>query len=302
MGPVGANSPGIDLARTLPVASTPGALKSAVTAAAGAAMDVSALRELSAPDLTRLLGIIEPVLSPQDSAHVDTLLQNVISAAAEGDISRALDHLTAIIHLDPRRAETVRAIPDIENIRVQVDQLVARLQTVAKLDAEGRLGHAARAIETGGAKKLPDWDISPELLLLFANRLFDAGGYVQYVRASAIAQVLIDAPHWAPAEAPTPAVPVRTDLRNDAPPAKRPSRWPGRLRALWRRAPLLILLLAWLALGLIGGSAAFLLQRFWPENANAALIEIGFDAWGLGFLVLVLFGFYMRVRNIIKSR
>jgi hypothetical protein len=66
-----------------------------------------------------------------------------------------------------------------------------------------------------------------------------------------------------------------------------------RFKSLWRRAPLLVLLLGWLVAGLFGGAVAAL---FLNERAAAA-VAVFFEIWALGFLALVGFGFYMRVRN-----
>jgi hypothetical protein len=41
-----------------------------------------------------------------------------------------------------------------------------------------------------------------------------------------------------------------------------------------------------------------LVRSYWPGVLSSALVAGGFDLWGLGFLVLVAIGFYMRVRNV----
>ena len=65
------------------------------------------------------------------------------------------------------------------------------------------------------------------------------------------------------------------------------------LKNLWRRAPLLLLLLGWLAGGVAGGSLVALLRSDLPPST----VSWFFEVWALGFLALVGFGFYMRVRN-----
>ena len=69
------------------------------------------------------------------------------------------------------------------------------------------------------------------------------------------------------------------------------------LRQLWRRAPLLVMMLTWLVLGMVGGSGEAIASRIWPDSVFAALGGIAFNMWGMGFLALVGFGFFMRVRN-----
>jgi hypothetical protein len=66
---------------------------------------------------------------------------------------------------------------------------------------------------------------------------------------------------------------------------------------LWRRAPLLLFLLGWFAAGLAGGVLFAVGSRIWPDSPIIALGNLGFNVWGIGFLALVGFGFYMRVRD-----
>lgn len=63
------------------------------------------------------------------------------------------------------------------------------------------------------------------------------------------------------------------------------------VRRLWVCAPLLILLLSWLVAGLFAGIAMILFE------SSAGPVNTVFDFWGLGFLAIVGFGFYARVRN-----
>jgi hypothetical protein len=75
--------------------------------------------------------------------------------------------------------------------------------------------------------------------------------------------------------------------------------WSARIKQLWRRAPLLVLLIAWLAAGFVAGSVSAILRILWPpETWPEGFVSAGFEVWGLGFLALVGFGFYMRVRNV----
>jgi hypothetical protein len=67
---------------------------------------------------------------------------------------------------------------------------------------------------------------------------------------------------------------------------------------LWQRAPLLVMLLVWFAVGFSGGCVFALLRSYWPEMWPESLVADGFEVWGLGFLALIGFGFYARVRNI----
>jgi hypothetical protein len=65
---------------------------------------------------------------------------------------------------------------------------------------------------------------------------------------------------------------------------------------MWGRAPLLVMLLGWFFFGLAGGVAFAIGSRIWPESLFVAIGNLAFTLWGLGFLALVGFGFYARIR------
>ena len=316
MGPVRAGPTGADLGRTTAAAAPPTKLAGpALTQLqqTSAAVDAAALSILSEPDLTRLVAILEPAQSSQTAAQLAALVQEVLTAAAAGDLTRVLGGVTQLAALDPTRVEAVRSQAALEPVRAPIDALLTRLAQMARLEAEGRLSEAARVLERSGAQKLAGWDARPEVLLSLAARLLEAGGHVNSLRASQLAQTVAEGAQWAPAPVPAPvedlaAARIRSEIK---PLAARPIRtafsrsWdtlrkqtPVSVRVLWRRAPLLILLLAWLAVGIVGGSASWLLRTLAPDAWPAALASAGFDLWALGFLALVVFGFYMRVRRV----
>jgi len=74
--------------------------------------------------------------------------------------------------------------------------------------------------------------------------------------------------------------------------------WMPRIKKLWLRAPLLVLLLLWFTLGFSGGSVYAALRKFWPHAWPESLVAGAFEVWALGFLALIAYGFYARVRNI----
>jgi hypothetical protein len=286
-------------------AATSGTAAPGDAAPLAAAIDAAVFGELSAPDIAKLIGILELPQLPENAVQADTLVRAAVSAAAEGAITRALGDLTQALKLDPLQAEALRSEPGLESIRPQIDQFLNRFMAVARLDAEGRLSRAAQLLEALGLEKLADWDARPETLILIANRLLDAGGHANYLRAADLSQGLIDAAsRGLPAitNVPVPSPLVADGVERDGVP--RAAIWrafgavrkhaPSRTRALWRRAPLLILLLAWLGLGIAAGIVFALTREFWPPS----LIDGAFEAWGLGFLVLVVFGFYARIRNV----
>jgi len=319
VGPVGAGLPtsaGLGLTPTAPTrppapVSTNRAGPSS-TSPPAAVIDAAFLSALSEPDLARLLRVLDPPQSPQMAEQASQLLQAAVSAAAAGDVERALSEVGALAALEPLRAEGIRAEPGLEPVRTQVDTLLVRVANLARLDAESRIDQAGRAVESGVVRALPEWNARPEALLQIATQLLESGGHPNAVRAGELAQVVFDAAHWAPA-----AIPVATETPEAAPqgalktsavrarasePALTESRFAQRVRGkvqrLWQRGPLLVLLLGWLAIGLLGGIGVFLFRQLAPDRFPPALTEDALDFWGLGFLAVVLFGFYARVRSV----
>jgi len=307
--PVGAGPSAADLARMTgpgPTATpTAGTTAGQPASSPSSALDAAAWAALSEPDLARLLAVLEGPPSIERAAQFSAALQAAVSATAAGDAEQALAAVVQAVSLLPTQAEAVRSEPGLEPLRAQVDSLLGRLAQVARLDAEGRLAKAADLVETLGLKTAAEWEARPETLLLLAGQLLDAGGHANSVHAADLAQIVIDAAHWAPASAPTLDSPIpgaagwerilgggAASMRQDR------ARTPGRIKKLWKRAPLLVLLLAWLALGLAGGAVSLLARRVVADGPLASLISAGFDLWALGFLALVLFGFYTRVRNV----
>ncbi|MGH9668433.1 MAG: hypothetical protein ACRD9L_28765, partial [Bryobacteraceae bacterium] len=236
------------------------------------------------------------------------LLEAAVSAAANGDTARAIEKLTEFAALNPFRVESLRSEPNLAPIRADVERLVSRLTSIAKLDAGTRLEHATQLTETAGADALPDWDAKPGAVLQIAARLFESGGHDNYVRAAQVAQVLIDVYETAPVANPLPS--TGRSGRRIGPRAGTASRflWPGwaaarrqaapQIRKLWLRAPLLVLLLGWFSAGLASGVALLFLRAITTDGFPPQISSIGFDIWGIGLLALVGFGFYMRVRNV----
>jgi hypothetical protein len=162
---------------------------------------------------------------------------------------------------------------------------------VAKFDAQVKLSQAEQTVEQSGGRKLPEWETSPQILLQIGHRLYNAGGYGNYIRASAVADTIQSA-YWGAtlihdqiALAATRVSPLGKEgalPKSRAFPTFSFSGLSASLRVLWRRAPLLVLLLSWLAVGIFGG---ILFKSF------------NFEFWALGFLALVGFGFYSTIRK-----
>lgn len=315
VGPVGAGPVGTGLTPGVAPVRAPASASSAGVAPSTPVSfsDPAVSSALSEPDLARLSAMLQPSQNPQNAALTSDLLQAAIQEAAAGELERALQQITRLTTLDPQNADGVRSEPGLQAIRPQIESALSKLANVAQLDAETRVGQATELVESGAVKVVPGWEADAGALVAIASRFLESGGHGNFVRATQIAQTVIDAVHWAPVAAPTvgpTAFAGRTQRvgQPSAPGLLGPSlqrswsafrkRMPARVEVLWRRAPLLVLLLAWLAIGTAGGLASLVQRKVWPDAWPSWFIEAGFSFWGLGFLALVLFGFYVRVRNV----
>lgn len=244
------------------------------------------LREVSASQIASLLSMVGSTPSSERVAQADLLFQSAVLAIRGGEVNGALTKLATMLPLDPRRAESLASDPLVASIRKDVEALVLRLASTAKLDAETRLREATEYLRAQGNADPEIEVVKTSTLLAVAGRLVEAGGYANCVQSAEISRMILDPARWAPVATPVPLPkPVVAYMRG--PRAMLRLRWQtaaARLKNLWRRAPLLVLLLGWLIVGIVVGVA----------DAGG---EIFFEIWALGFLGLVGFGFYMRMRR-----
>ena len=263
---------------------------------------VSNLQALSEAEMTVLLDMIGRPESPQQTQHLDDLLRAAVAATAEGDGDRAMIPLTEVAVTSPLRAQTLESLPSLSSIHGPIERLVSRLNAAAKVEAESQLAQAVKLMESAGAKELVVREIRAQSLILMAGRLLDAGGYANSVWSAQLSQLVIDPRLWAPNAVPLP-LPVK-DADRRSPTAAggifaairlvhAGLQLKSRIRRMWLRAPLLVLLLAWFVVGLAGGLFSALVRNYWPRVLSASLISGSFELWALGFLVLVAVGLYM---------
>jgi hypothetical protein len=163
------------------------------------------LGELSQSDLTRILRILDLPLQVADIARADGLLRAAADAVTAQNTGHTLDLLRQFAGLDPARAETLPSNPSFAAIRPNLDQLLSQLGATARLHAENRLADATQKLEMSIVKSVDE--VRPEISLLVAANLIEAGGLCNYVRSAALSAALLDQLHWAPAQAFEPAVP-----------------------------------------------------------------------------------------------
>ena len=197
------------------------------------------LGELSQSDLTRLLEIVEATPRSTGDARAGELLRAAGEAVATQNTGRALDLLRQLASLDPALAETLASAPALQSIRPGVEQLLSQLTAAARLHAEGRLAEATQKLETATVKDASAGEVRPELFLLAATRLMEAGGLANYVRSAAASEASMDQSRWAPALHAEPAI--------------------NRAAGDWR-VSLPVLIWAWFALGMAGAGFCWWLR------------------------------------------
>ncbi len=289
---------------TLPLSSSARAVYAGL--AQLALTDLEELREIAPADLAKL----SPILRFSESAApapTDPALREAILAVEEGRFEQAIGFLASAITRDPSSADGLRERPEFAPIRASLDQLLNRVAQVSRIRAESDLARIEHSLDQAGWPKLPQWETRPEVLVRLARQFFDAGGYANYVRSAELAQTILQSAYWeAFIPQPQPLSPAQQALIDndlEAPIAPAPPLWktlyqeaPVVLRVLWQRAPLLVLFFAWLTIGSAAGLVYALIRAFSTAPSLRPLADTGFSLWALGFLCLVAFGFYARVR------
>jgi tetratricopeptide (TPR) repeat protein len=271
--------------------------------------DMAELRELAPADLTKLSAILRfSETSAARTTAPDTALREAILAVDEGRFEQAIGYLASAITRDPSRVEELRSRPELAPIRANLDQLLNRVTQVSKIRAESDLARIELSLEQAGWPKLPQWDTRPEILVRLARQLFEAGGYANYVRSAELAQTVLQSAYWEafipqpqPLSAAQQAL-IESDLESVISPA--PPLWktlaeelPVVVRVLWQRAPLLVLFFAWLTIGSVAGLGYAVLRILAWAPSLRSFGDAGFSLWAVGFLALVGFGFYARIRK-----
>ena len=160
------------------------------------------LHELSPSELPGLLKVIESSSPSLGEAQSAELLRGAAEALTQGHVERALDVVRHIVRLDPGRAADIPSATELAPIRPEVERVLAQLTATARLHAEGSVADATKRFETGSLNTVLAAPVRPEVVLAAANRLMDAGGLVNYVRAAAVAAALDDPARWVPEAAP----------------------------------------------------------------------------------------------------
>jgi hypothetical protein len=270
--------------------------------------DIAELRELAPADLAKLSTVLRFSQPAGPQAGADPAVREAVLAVEEGRFEQAIGYLASAITRDPSRADELRDRPEFAPIRANLEQLLNRVTQVSRIRAESDLARTEHSLEQAGWPKLPQWETRPEVLVRLARQFLEAGGYPNYVRSAELSQTILQSAYWEafipqpPPLSPAQQALIDSDLEGAMSPA--PPLWktfyeeaPVVLRVLWQRAPLLVLFLAWLTVGSAAGLVYVLVRVFAPAASLRSLGDSGFTLWALGFLALVGFGFYARVRK-----
>lgn len=214
------------------------------------------------------------------------------AGAASGANGATLIDISASVLKEVAAADfpKLTAILDSAPLHHVADQIPNHIVVSAKFEAEVSLARASQLLAGASEKILPNWQTHPEALLGVANQLFDAGGYMNYLRSAYVAQIVAE---YLPASSKA-ALEGNIDQTWEI----ISKRARAQLGNLWFRAPLLVLLLSWLALGLAVGLCSMVVRALPVHGAGESLFGAFYDVWGLGFLALVGFGFWARVRRV----
>jgi hypothetical protein len=226
---------------------------------------------------------------------LDGLLKTAGVAASNHDVPRALAALAEYVNRNPEHASTLPASPPLGPIQGEVRELLRRITLDAKTEAVRLIATAGEL--TGAAAKHPEKLVGSDALAV-ADGLVKSGQLVNYFRASDLSQAVI-------AFYAQPIPDLALDAARRAEPGKLHSDKAGNRPArrligrLWRKVPLLVLLMGWLLLGAAGGALALLAHTPGLDLLSDSTVRAAFEFWGVGFLGLVVFQFWITVRGIL---
>ena len=151
----------------------------------------TSLPPISETEMDSIMRLLDPPPSPQMVARANELFGFASAAASEGDKARALAHLAALAKLDPLRMETMLSESSLALMRGDVGRLLNSLSYAAKAKAEALFEDARRV---GVATVLQDEAlvIQPQVALVLAQHLIEAGGYASFVHSAELSQIVVD--------------------------------------------------------------------------------------------------------------
>jgi hypothetical protein len=257
------------------------------------------LEQLSSAPIAQLISGIAGSHPAPDPAIENILLHTVASAIVNANLPVAIATLTELVHRTPERMETLAAEPLLSPMRAQVQSLLIRVTSAAKVEAEVRLATATQAVESakGHSPRPGDWN--PREILPVATHLIESGRYPNILLATNMSQAVIN--YYGGVELPSPTSLVQRRGRDLQGPAIviGQAQWAGAvtaiygevtelLKRMWRQTPSLMLLVMWVMLGVIAAIAAGI--ELWS-------FELSMEVWGAGSAGLLGYGTYRKLRE-----
>jgi hypothetical protein len=253
----------------------------------GAAQDDAVgahLQQLSSPQIHHLLNTIDAQRFPLSTAALDGLLQTAGTAVSHHDMPRAIGALTEYVNRNPEHASGLLTASSLNPIQGEVKELLRTVTLEARNEAVRLVGQAGAVWDA--AARYPQ-GLDGAAVLAVAERFIESGQLANYIRAAGLGEAVIA--YYGGSELITDG--ARRRLR--AARARRRPVW-GMVGRMWRRTPMLVLLLGWLALGVSGGIVT-VLARAAGQEVSASTLQAAVEVWSVGFLALVVFQFFARV-------
>ena len=263
------------------------------------------LEQLGTPQISTLIQEVDNRRQGLDAEPAGDLFSRAAAATREGNVGHALNILSELVQKHPARAETLLHEPALTPIQPQVVGLVQRLTETVRIDAEQKIDAATHLMQGGGHGGAHRVELNPRSVITVAERLLESGGYSNVVLSAGLAEAVIE--YYGPfpvsgAGAPGPGKAMRENVGGEqtaaamsAGIARVGQRLAARAGRMWRSAPLLLMLIVWMAVGFGMALLALTLREL---AVRSRIIDLLFDIWGVGFLGLIGFGFYRSIKRL----
>lgn len=230
------------------------------------------LERLAVPGISDLILHLEARRASVDPGQLSELIRVSGAAADAGDLEIVRRSVARAVDLNPEWGQSLQNEPKLEPVRGEVKRILEHLVEAARERASQLLEEATAGV-SAARPRLRTGDLQDaETVLTLAAQLCETGRQIDYVRSAELSQVLLL--HF-PVPPPAPP-PLETEGA-----IARPVAPFGRLAALWKRAPVLVLLGAWVVFGFV----AVLVARSTPLAG----------VWAAGFLAFIT---YIRIRSL----
>jgi hypothetical protein len=210
-----------------------------------------------------------------------------------GDAPAALAALTELVQRSPEHVETLAGESSLSPIRAQVQDLLTRVTSTARLEAEVRLQAATQAVESTSLHGHRTGDWNPKEVLPIAAQLIDSGRHSNILLSTDLSKAVIN--YYGGLEIESPRASLQQQ-RFSSQPASPSSQAPWTdaigtvadlVKSVWRASPVLMLFFVWLVLSVMAAVAA---------GIELFSFNLSLEIWGAGSAGLLGYGTYRRIR------